>query len=88
MQDRADGTNVNNWHWTEKDVSGWARHRLGQLLGGLALFSNESGSAATTTVQSVTGEPPLQCVHSLNTCSDFQHADGVCSSRFQVTQHR
>lgn len=55
MQDRADGTNVNNWHWTEKDVSGWARHRLGQLLGGLALFSDESGSATTTTVEAVTG---------------------------------
>lgn len=54
-QDRADGTNVNNWHWTEKDVGAWARQRLSQLLGGLTLFSDAAGSATTTSVESVKG---------------------------------
>jgi len=29
---RDDGKNVNNWHWTETDFTGWAKIRLGELL--------------------------------------------------------
>ncbi|KAG8011573.1 Activator of 90 kDa heat shock protein ATPase-like protein 1 [Nibea albiflora] len=32
VEERADATNVNNWHWTERDVSGWSSERLRQLL--------------------------------------------------------
>eukprot|EP00996_Jenningsia_fusiforme_P001813 NODE_2673_length_1144_cov_58.876712_g2451_i0.p1 GENE.NODE_2673_length_1144_cov_58.876712_g2451_i0~~NODE_2673_length_1144_cov_58.876712_g2451_i0.p1 ORF type:complete len:348 (+),score=81.81 NODE_2673_length_1144_cov_58.876712_g2451_i0:70-1044(+) len=32
VSDRADGRNVNSWHWTEKDISDWARKRLRELL--------------------------------------------------------
>ena len=55
-QERQDGTNVNAWHWTEKDVSGWTKQRLGELLGGLQLFSDAAGSADITEVEAVKGE--------------------------------
>eukprot|EP01114_Cavostelium_apophysatum_P021778 TRINITY_DN7687_c0_g2_i1.p1 TRINITY_DN7687_c0_g2~~TRINITY_DN7687_c0_g2_i1.p1 ORF type:complete len:335 (-),score=88.03 TRINITY_DN7687_c0_g2_i1:31-1035(-) len=32
VQNREDGVNVNNWHWTESDYSGWAKKRLKELL--------------------------------------------------------
>jgi hypothetical protein len=27
VQNRADGTNVNQWHWTESDFTGWAKKK-------------------------------------------------------------
>ena len=33
VADRADGTNVNAWHWEERDVLPWAKRRLQELLG-------------------------------------------------------
>merc|ERR1711939_133653 len=32
VEDRADGANVNNWHWTEKDVMKPAEDRLTQMV--------------------------------------------------------
>jgi len=34
VSNRQDGQNVNNWHWTESDYSGWARNKLKSLLEG------------------------------------------------------
>merc|ERR1711939_165285 len=31
VEDRADGQNVNAWHWTEKDVTKMAEQRLGEM---------------------------------------------------------
>lgn len=56
VKERQDGTNVNAWHWTEKDVSKWTEQRLGELLGGLQLFSNDAGSAATIELEAVKGD--------------------------------
>lgn len=35
VADRQDGTNVHNWHWSEKDVLPWAKQRFTELLGEL-----------------------------------------------------
>jgi len=32
VQNREDGKNVNNWHWTESDYTNWAKNRLNDLL--------------------------------------------------------
>lgn len=32
VSNRDDGKNVNNWHWTETDLSGWARNKLKSLV--------------------------------------------------------
>ncbi|CAJ0939029.1 unnamed protein product, partial [Mesorhabditis belari] len=32
VEERADATNVNNWHWTEKNATPWSKQRLRELL--------------------------------------------------------
>jgi len=32
VEERADATNVNNWHWTERDATGWSTEHLKELL--------------------------------------------------------
>jgi len=39
-EERPDATNVNNWHWTEKNASPWSKQRLPELLTG---FTVEDG---------------------------------------------
>lgn len=58
VEERPDGTNVNNWHWTERNVLGWCTQRFTELLaGGLELVGG-SGNVwiKTTELQSLTGE--------------------------------
>lgn len=43
VEEREDGTNVHGWHWSEKDVSTWARSRLEQLLGHRDVLHGEGG---------------------------------------------
>ena len=56
--DRAlqDGTNVNQWHWSEKDCLPWCRQRLVELLSGAELCATQAVSARITAVDSCTGE--------------------------------
>ena len=28
VEDRPDGTNVNNWHWTEKNADSWSKNKI------------------------------------------------------------
>ena len=54
------GRNVNGWHWTEKDLTEWAKQRLGELVAGLQL-TQPPLAARTTKLESMTGE----CARSL-----------------------
>eukprot|EP01023_Acetabularia_acetabulum_P001210 TRINITY_DN10451_c0_g1_i2.p1 TRINITY_DN10451_c0_g1~~TRINITY_DN10451_c0_g1_i2.p1 ORF type:complete len:233 (-),score=36.66 TRINITY_DN10451_c0_g1_i2:686-1309(-) len=58
VAERADGTNVNNWHWVEKDCLPWSKQRLNQLFIKLDLVdqSQEQYKAQTTQVSQVEGE--------------------------------
>uniref|UniRef100_A0A383VZK0 Activator of Hsp90 ATPase AHSA1-like N-terminal domain-containing protein n=1 Tax=Tetradesmus obliquus TaxID=3088 RepID=A0A383VZK0_TETOB len=58
VQAREDGTNVNQWHWSEKDCSEWSKQRLEQLLGDLTLL-NGPATAKTTGLKSVEGDSIL-----------------------------
>jgi activator of HSP90 ATPase len=49
---------VNNWHWTEKDLTEWAKTRLGELVAGLQL-TQAPFAARTTKLESMTGAPSL-----------------------------
>lgn len=51
---REDGTNVNQWHWTEKDCMQWSKARLGELFSNLQLVDS-TVKAHTTGLESVTG---------------------------------
>lgn len=37
VEERPDATNVNNWHWTEKNACGWSKDKLKDLLTGLKI---------------------------------------------------
>uniref|UniRef100_A0A069DS64 Putative activator of 90 kDa heat shock protein atpase log 1-like isoform 2 n=1 Tax=Panstrongylus megistus TaxID=65343 RepID=A0A069DS64_9HEMI len=40
VEERPDATNVNNWHWTEKNACSWSQDKLKELLVGLRLESD------------------------------------------------
>ena len=41
VEERADATNVNNWHWTEKNATLWSKDKLRELLIGLTIENDE-----------------------------------------------
>lgn len=41
VEERPDGTNVNNWHWTEKNATNWSKDKLTELLMGLVVEDDE-----------------------------------------------
>ncbi|XP_034555248.1 activator of 90 kDa heat shock protein ATPase homolog 1-like isoform X2 [Notolabrus celidotus] len=58
VEQRADGTNVNNWHWTERDVSSWSSDRLSQLLVGVQVEGPE-GACQLTDIAKLDGEASI-----------------------------
>ncbi|KAI3364700.1 hypothetical protein L3Q82_011486, partial [Scortum barcoo] len=58
VEERADATNVNNWHWTERDVSGWSSERLRQLLLGIRVEGPE-GVCQLTDISKLDGEASI-----------------------------
>ncbi|KAF8769481.1 hypothetical protein HU200_006515 [Digitaria exilis] len=48
VEERADGTNVHNWHWAERDCLEWSRGRLSALLAGLTVLDGEGGLTLRT----------------------------------------
>lgn len=41
VEERPDATNVNNWHWTEKNATGWSKEKLKELLTGLVIENSD-----------------------------------------------
>ncbi|XP_037541599.1 activator of 90 kDa heat shock protein ATPase homolog 1 [Nematolebias whitei] len=58
VEERADATNVNNWHWTERDVSAWSSERLRQLLLSVQVEGPE-GACQLTDVNKLEGEASI-----------------------------
>ncbi|XP_071401417.1 activator of 90 kDa heat shock protein ATPase homolog 1b isoform X2 [Centroberyx affinis] len=58
VEERADATNVNNWHWTERDATNWSSDKLKSLLLGLSV-ENEEGVCEVTEVGKVEGEASI-----------------------------
>lgn len=58
VEERADATNVNNWHWTERDVSGWSSERLHQLLLAVRVEGSE-GVCQLTDISKLDGEASI-----------------------------
>lgn len=55
VEERPDATNVNNWHWTEKQASSWSRDRITSLLTAIQL-ENDIGHVRITELSSIEGE--------------------------------
>lgn len=59
VEERPDATNVNNWHWTEKNATPWSKDRLKELLEGLTISSGSGDNlleARITKLTKVEGE--------------------------------
>ncbi|KAG0726960.1 Activator heat shock protein ATPase 1 [Chionoecetes opilio] len=50
VEERPDATNVNNWHWSEKNAAGWSRDKIKLLFEGLQL---EDPNLGTVTIKEV-----------------------------------
>ncbi|XP_020841830.1 activator of 90 kDa heat shock protein ATPase homolog 1 [Phascolarctos cinereus] len=58
VEERADATNVNNWHWTERDASNWSTDKLKSLF--LAIqVQGEEGNCEVTEVSKLDGEASI-----------------------------
>lgn len=55
VEERPDATNVNNWHWTEKNACQWSKDKLNDLLVGLVLENNVV-KCEITKIESCEGE--------------------------------
>ncbi|XP_068048849.1 activator of 90 kDa heat shock protein ATPase homolog 1 [Anomalospiza imberbis] len=58
VEQRADATNVNNWHWTERDASNWSTERLKALLLPVRV-EGEEGTCEVTEVSKLDGEASI-----------------------------
>eukprot|EP00210_Caulerpa_lentillifera_P009080 g8664.t1 len=57
VEERSDGTNVHNWHWTEKDCTEWSREKLELLFHEVKLTTeDDSITVQLTKLASLEGE--------------------------------
>jgi len=56
VEERPDATNVNNWHWTEKNAAAWSKNKLEQLLVGLVIDDDKVGRAEITKIEKCEGD--------------------------------
>jgi len=56
VEERPDATNVNNWHWTEKNATQWSKDKLKALLQGMVLKKPGLGEVKINEVSDITGE--------------------------------
>ncbi|KAK7133065.1 hypothetical protein R3I94_015073 [Phoxinus phoxinus] len=58
VEERSDATNVNNWHWTERDVTSWSQDVINNLLLEIRV-EGEEGSCEITDVSNIDGEASI-----------------------------
>lgn len=55
VEERPDATNVNNWHWTEKNATPWSKDRIKQLFNDFKIAENEI-ECSITEIDKIEGE--------------------------------
>ncbi|XP_018430445.1 PREDICTED: activator of 90 kDa heat shock protein ATPase homolog 1 [Nanorana parkeri] len=58
VEQRADATNVNNWHWTERDATAWSNDKLKELFLAVSVAGGE-GECEVTEVSKMEGEASI-----------------------------
>lgn len=58
VEKRADATNVNNWHWTERDATAWSTDKLKHLFMAVRV-EGEEGTCEVTEVSKLDGEASI-----------------------------
>ena len=60
VKEREDGANVNGWHWSEKNLTEWAKERLTELLSDIVVLDDSTGSCKVSKVEKMTGDVTVQ----------------------------
>ena len=56
VEERPDATNVNNWHWTEKNADSWSKKKLEELFVNQVIESPSVGSVVFEELEKCDGE--------------------------------
>ncbi len=56
VEDRPDATNVNNWHWTEKNADAWSKKKLEDLLVNAVIEEPKIGNVVIEEMEKCEGE--------------------------------
>jgi len=56
VEERPDATNVNNWHWTEKNADNWSKKKLNELFTNQLIEDSEVGKVWVERVDKCEGE--------------------------------
>lgn len=56
VEERPDATNVNNWHWTEKNADQWSKAKLKDLFSNLVIEDPKIGNVVIEDVDKIEGE--------------------------------
>ena len=60
VKEREDGRNCNNWHWSEKDLSGWSKNRLTELLAEIVVHEDAASCVKVCGLEVMSGEVTVQ----------------------------
>lgn len=55
VEERADATNVNNWHWTEKNATNWSKNKFTELFQGFVI-EDDTYTCEVTEITKAEGE--------------------------------
>jgi len=56
VEERPDATNVNNWHWTEKNADLWSKSKIKEIFTNLVVEDPKVGNVVIEEVEKVDGE--------------------------------
>lgn len=56
VEERPDATNVNNWHWTEKNADVWSKTKMKELFTNLVIEDPKVGQVLIEEVEKIEGE--------------------------------
>jgi len=56
VEERPDATNVNNWHWTEKNADQWSKIKIKNLFENLVIEDAKIGNVVIEEVEKIEGE--------------------------------
>jgi len=56
VEERPDATNVNNWHWTEKNADAWSKSKIKEMFTNLVIEDTKIGNVVVEEVEKVEGE--------------------------------
>ena len=56
VEERPDATNVNNWHWTEKNADAWSKKKFEELFVNLIIEDTKVGNVVIEEIEKCEGK--------------------------------